>query len=119
MALTLAAAAVPFKVSGLHIAGVLNTEADTLSRFNSPDEHRWDFVINKHSQLGTCQAFRLPHRLLSAIATIVSSAKTGVPYEPPTTALLMLEPTTLRTGSANSASTTSRSARRRPRRRSH
>ena len=118
MSLTLACADIPFKVSGRHIAGVLNTIADTLSRFNSPEEHKWAYVIGKHSQLATCQAYRLPRALLSTIATVISSAKTGVPFEPQTTALLTAELCTLRTGSANSASTTSLSGRRRPRRRS-
>jgi hypothetical protein len=112
---------VSHKLSGLHLQGTLNIGADKLSRFEPPPKgggKTWASVIAQHSPLMTCQAYRLPRELLSVIATIISSAKTGAPYEPPTTRLLTLVPSTLFIGSEGNASTTSLSARRRPNKRS-
>jgi hypothetical protein len=72
-------------------------------------EHRVRVRV-RHSPLATCQAYRLPRELLSMIATIISSAKTGAPYKLPMTRLLTLVPSTLFIGSEGNASTTSLSS---------
>jgi len=100
MGLTLASP-LSFKLSGRHIKGTLNVGADVLSR--PADWPTWASATKEHSPLGTCQAYRVPFELLSELATIVSSAKTGEAFEPETTALLTLELTTLGTGSSESA----------------
>jgi hypothetical protein len=109
------------KMSGRHIEGKKNVGADKLSRFDDPPEgggRTWASVISQHSPLRTCRAYRLPRELLSSLVMILSSAKTGVPYEPPTTRLLTLVPCTLSVGSEGNASTTSLSGRRRRSKRS-
>ena len=104
LALTLACS-FDMKLSGRHLAGSLNTGADALSR---PQEFpMWDCAIKQHSPLAHCQAYRVPFELLSVLAEIISSAKTGVAYEPPTTELLTLALSTLSTGSGNSSSQSS------------
>ena len=104
MALTIACP-IPFKPSGKHILGTKNTGADPLSW---PQTYpTWASATAVNSQLGTCQAFRVPFKLLSVIATIVSSAKTGVAYEPEMTKLLTPGLRILATGLHECASTTS------------
>jgi hypothetical protein len=106
LGLTLACS-IPFKLSGRHIQGKKNVGADALSR---PLEFpTWASATEQCSRLQTCQAYRVPFELLSALATIISCAKTGAVYEPPMTKLLTLALTTLSTGSADSASTSSAS----------
>ena len=101
LALTLACP-IPFKHSGKHLPGIDNHGADALSR--PKDYPTWASATAQQSQLETCQAYRVPFKLLSVIATIISSAKTGEVYEPPTTALLTLELVTLSTGYKGSGS---------------
>ena len=113
MALTLFFCDAPLKVSGRHLAGKKNVEADSLSRFDSPEEFQWDYVIDRHSHLSSCQAYQVPRKLLSVISQIVSSAKTGVAYEPPMMELSTLELRTLSNGSTPLGSRTSLSMRRR------
>ena len=104
MALTLGCS-VPMKLSSRHIAGKNNHGADALSR---PSEcPTWACATKQCCQLRTCQAYRVPHELLSALATIVSCSRTEEVFEPPTTALLTLVPTTLGTGSSESGSNSS------------
>lgn len=99
------ASPVSFKLSGSHIRGMENCGADALSR---PSAYpTWASVIEHHSPLVTCQAYRVPFPLLSTIASIISSAKTGAVYAPPTIELLTLAPTIMSTGSANMAQTSS------------
>jgi hypothetical protein len=108
MALTLACP-ISFKLSGKHIQGVKNNGADALSR---PWEYpTWACATKQQSQLVDCQAYRVPSELLSTIASIISSAKTGAAFEPPMTRLLTLVPTTLSTGYEESGSTSSASRR--------
>ena len=95
LGLTLASP-IPPKLVGSHIKGDLNLGADALSW---PKEYTtWACATKQHSPLGTCQAYQVLHELLPVLAMIVTLAKTGVAYKPPTTALLTLEPTTLVTG---------------------
>jgi hypothetical protein len=104
MALTLASSA-SFKLSGSHIKGVDNMGADALSR---PSDHpTWASVIAHHSPLATCPAYRVPFPLLSTLASVISSAKTGAAFEPPMTKLLTLVPTIMSTGSSSTARTSS------------
>jgi hypothetical protein len=117
MALTLFSCAVPLKVSGRHLAGRLNVEADSLSRFSSLEAFHWDYVIKQHSQLQTCLPYQVPRKLLSALSNIVSSAKTGVQFKPPMTELSTLELRILSSGSTQWGSRTSLSKRRHQQRR--
>ena len=95
MALTLACPH-SIKLSGEHLKGDLNKGADALSR---PTEYpTWASATQQHSPLSNCQAFRVPYELLYTIAMIISSAKTGVLFEPEMTKLLNLELTTLSVG---------------------
>jgi hypothetical protein len=77
--------------------------------------HTWASVIVQHSPLSTCQAYHLPRELLSVLlsvlAMIISSAKTGAPYEAQMTRLLTLVPSTLFIGSERNTSMTSLSER--------
>ena len=104
MALTLSC---PFslKLSGRHLKGKLNKGADALSR---PKEFpTWACATRMHSPLSNCQAYRVPYELLCTIATIISSAKTGVAFEPEMTKLLTLELITLSVGSNETSSQSS------------
>lgn len=88
---------VPHKISGRHLAGLLNIKAGALSRFSEPPKgggRTWASVTSLCSRLETRQAYCLPHKLLSMLATIISSATTGEQFEPQTTQLLTLEPST-------------------------
>ena len=92
-ALLCVAAALLTKISPLHIQGILNHEADALSR---RDKHTHQIpsinsVINEWCRLRTCRACLLPCELLQKIATITSSPKTVVTYEETMTTLTELE----------------------------
>jgi hypothetical protein len=104
MALTLSC---PYslKLSSKHLSGKENQGADALSR--PRDFPTWACATRRHFPLSNCQAYRVPYELLSVIATIISSAKTGVVYEPETTRLLTLELTTLSVGSNETSSQSS------------
>ncbi len=110
------------KLSGLHLQGIQNIGVDELSYFKPPTKgggHTWASIIAQHSPHSTCQAYRLLRELLSVLAMIIPSAKTGAPYELPMTRLLTLMPSNLFIGSERNASTTSLSGRRRPSKCSH
>ena len=96
MGLTLACP-LSLKLTGKHLSGILNKGADALSR---PEKFpTWASAIAHHSPMKTCQPYRVPFELLSAIAKTCSSTKTGEVYEPEMTKLLTLALTTLSIGS--------------------
>jgi hypothetical protein len=102
------------KLSGLHLQGTQNIGADNLLYFEPPLKgggRTWASLIAQHSPHSTCQAYRLPRELLSVLAVIISSAKTGASYELPMTRLLTLMPSTLFIGSKRNALMTSLSGR--------
>jgi hypothetical protein len=101
----------PVKVSGKHIAGLLNTGADILSRPETKAKS-WASVFEQCSHLKTLTAYRLPRELLSRIAIAVSQPEIEGPSELPTKKLWTLAPSSLGLGSNNSGSTTSGSRRR-------
>lgn len=94
-ALLVKAAELLTKICPLHIPGDQNVIADALSRPNDGDTHSpnaLDFVIAQWSQLATCRICLLPSKLLSTIASVISSPPTGDEYGRITTELLTLEP---------------------------
>jgi hypothetical protein len=102
------------KLSGLHLQGIQIIGADKLSCFEQPPKgggRTWASVIVQHSPLSTCQAYHLLRELLSVLTMIISSTKTGAPYELPMTRLLTrlltLMPSTLFIGSKRNALMTS------------
>jgi hypothetical protein len=104
MALTLSC---PYslKLSSKHLSGKENQGADALSR--PRDFPTWACATRRHSPLLNCQAYWVPYELLSVIAMIILSAKTGEVYEPEMTRLLTLELTTLSVGSNETSSQSS------------
>ena len=95
------------KISGKHLAGLLNTGADALSR--PQDYPSWASAIKRHSPLERCQPYRVPYELRVALATMITAAETGVAYEPEMTKLLTLVPTTLSIGAESNSVRTSAS----------
>lgn len=95
LALTLACPQ-SLKLSGEHLKGDLNKGADALSR--PLDYPTWASATQQDSRLLNCQAYRVPYELLSTIAMILSSARTGEVFEPEMTRLLNLELITLSVG---------------------
>ena len=80
------------RVQPSHLAGKLNEEADTLSwRSKSGQVPSWEHVTSQHSQLRTCQICLLPRKLLSTLASTISSPQTEVTFDSVPTDLLTLE----------------------------
>jgi hypothetical protein len=105
------------KVQGQHLAGRLNRGADALSRCQLYPT--WASATAQCSLLSSCTTYRLPHELLSLLGLMTSNKPTEVLSDELMTRLLSLEPTTLRVGSNEMATTTSRSKPSRSSRRSH
>ena len=104
--LTFAPARLQFSES--HIEGLLNDIADVLSRplTKCPT---WASVIAEFpNELQYCQAFRVPHELLSALQKIIVSPSTEDLLGEKMTALLTIEPKTLPDGWRTSVTMTSR-----------
>jgi hypothetical protein len=102
MALTLSCC-YSLKLSSKHLSGKSeNQVVDALSRLR--DFPTWACTTQWHSLLSTCQAYWVPYEILYVIALIISSAKTGVVYEPEMTRLLTLELFTLSVGSNETSS---------------
>ena len=99
-ALLVQAARLLTRVQPLHLPGILNEEADTLSR-RSKHGHvpSWAHVISQHSQLTTCRICLLPRALLSSLASLLSSPRTEVTFDRVTTELLTLDLSFLPAGS--------------------
>lgn len=84
------------KFVGNHIAGILNVEADRLSRFE-----QWptlDSVTEPCSQLQTCQAYRIPYGLVSTIKRFLSLPSIEATHVQQMIDLSILEPRTLEDG---------------------
>lgn len=105
------------KVQGKHLAGRLNRGADALSRCRLFPT--WASVTAQCSLLSSCTTFRIPHELLSLLGSMSSDRPTEALSDELMTKLLSLEHNTLRVGSNEMASTTSRSKPSRSSRRSH
>ena len=93
-ALLVRAAELLTKVSPKHFPGDQNVVADALSRpptRASPNQNVLDCVIAQWSQLDKCRICLLRFKLLSEIASVISSRATAVQYEVLTTNLLTLE----------------------------
>jgi hypothetical protein len=79
------------RVQPIHIAGILNVEADALSRLQNGRLRCWEDVINRCSQLRTCKICLLPPELLVTLAALSSCKPIGDTYENVTTHLLTLD----------------------------
>ena len=91
-ALLVAAANLTMRVQPQHIAGLKNGEADCLSRLkNGRNVPSWDAVIAECSQLGMCHICLLPSKLLTILASLISSEPIVATYEQVTTELLTLD----------------------------
>jgi len=99
-ALLVQAARLLTRVQPSHIPGILNDEADTLSR-RSKDGRipSWAHVMSQHSQLATCRICLLPPKLLLTLASLLSSPKIAVTFDSVTTDLLTLDLSFLPVGS--------------------
>jgi hypothetical protein len=95
------------KVQGRHLAGRLNRGADALSRCLLYPT--WASATEQCSLLSKCTTFRLPHELLSLLGSMTSDRPTEALSDEVMIRLLSLEPSTLRVGSNEMATTTSRS----------
>ena len=96
------------KFSESHLAGSLNKIADALSRPSS-ECPTWASVIETYPrELQDCQAYRVPHELLSALRNTIVSPSTEALSEPKMIKLLTLAPKTLPVGWQLSATMTSR-----------
>jgi hypothetical protein len=94
------------QVESTHIAGILNIEADALSRFSVAKS--WASVISKMSQqLGNLPPYQVPLELLLEISRLLSYNATEATSVPKMTRLLTLEPKTLQDGWKQSDSMTS------------
>jgi hypothetical protein len=91
-ALLVQAARLLTRVQPLHLPGIQNEEADTLSRRSKNGlVPSWEHVILQHCQLTTCQIRLRPRELLSSLASLLSSPKTEVTFHRVTTELLTLD----------------------------
>jgi hypothetical protein len=80
------------RVQPSHIAGKLNFEADTLSRRSKSGQvPSWELVISQHSPLQTCRICLLPPKLLSKLASTISSPQIEVTFDAVMTDLLTLD----------------------------
>jgi hypothetical protein len=99
-ALLVQAARLLTRVQPSHIPGLLNEEADTLSRRSKSGQiPSWELVISQHSQLQTCQICLLPRKLLFTRATPILSPQTEVIFDAVTTDLMTLDLNFLPAGS--------------------
>jgi hypothetical protein len=91
-ALLVQAARLLTRVQPLHIPGIENEEADTLSqRSKSGRVPTWAHVLSQHCQLRTCRICLLLRELLSTLSFLISSRKTEVTFDRVTTELLTLD----------------------------
>jgi hypothetical protein len=75
----------------LHLPGIENDKADTLSRRSKSGRvPTWGHAMLQHSPLMTCQICLLPRKLLSSLASTISLHKTEVTFDQVTTELLTL-----------------------------
>jgi hypothetical protein len=95
------------RVQNRHIAGVLNIEADFLSRSENGQVPSWGRAIEQCSRLRTCRICLLPRELLSSLAKLISCGLTEATYVSLTTRLLTLDFVTLPLGSLATATTSS------------
>ena len=93
-------------MSSTHIAGILNVNANHLSRPVSKAP-TWASVIEQSKpHLGGCQTCQIPRKLLGMISSVLNRNVTGAQIATKTTALWALEPTTFTPGSEAWASHT-------------
>ena len=94
--LTFSQAQVAFTLSLSHIAGVLNTGSDALSR---PKQFpTWRSAINECEELRSLRAYRVPCELLSILALLTSEIPIKESYEKITNRLLQHAPRSFSTG---------------------
>jgi hypothetical protein len=79
------------RIQPIHIPGILNDEADALSRYKNGLYRSWADVTEQCSRLRTCEICLLPRELLSVLADLSSSRPIAGTFEEATTNLLMLE----------------------------
>jgi hypothetical protein len=79
------------RVQPCHIPGVINDEADALSRYQNGRLKSFEDVITRCSLLRTCRICLLPRRLLSVLADLSSSRPIVGTYASLTTSLLTHE----------------------------
>jgi hypothetical protein len=87
-ALLIQASRLTTRIQPKHIPGVINDEADAMSRYRNGQLEFWEDVITQYSHLRTFQICLLPHELLYALADLSSSRPIGGTYDSLTTALL-------------------------------
>jgi hypothetical protein len=91
-ALLVHAARVLTRVQPRHLPGDQNNKADTLSRRSKTGlVPSWEAVILQQFQLTTCQICLLPRRLLSSLASLISSPRIEATFDQVTTELLTLD----------------------------
>lgn len=91
------------QIHPLHIEGVLNVEADHLSRFTKSPS--WAAVMANCPRLQHLRVCLLPQELLSVLALTCSSKQTEGWFETATTKLWTIEPPRFVTGSARPVDT--------------
>jgi hypothetical protein len=87
------------RVQPCHIPGVINDEADALSRYQNGRLKSFEDVITRCSLLKTCRICLLPRKLLSVLADLSSSRPIVGTYASLTTSLLTQELSFLPDGS--------------------
>jgi hypothetical protein len=90
--------ALNLKVRSRHLAGLLNTGADYLSRFELAPS--WESAMNQFPPLKNLRTCLLPRELLCILSSLLTSEPTEAWYEEKMTALWTLEPPTFATGSS-------------------
>jgi hypothetical protein len=92
-ALLVAAARLLTKIVPLHIQGILNNEADALSRRDKKTQKipSLEAVTHAWPRLQTCRTCLVPFELLQLIASVTSSKQTEVTYEEKMTQAMTLE----------------------------
>lgn len=94
LVLLLTKSAFPGRLDGSHIKGVLNDEADCLSRPLSRAPS-WASVTTQCSRLRSCRPLQVPSIVLSVLSKLLSQNATEVVSEQEMTRLLTVEPATL------------------------
>ena len=76
------------RIQPKHIPGIINDEADAMSRYWNGQLEFWEDVITHYSHLRTFRICLLPHELLYALAALSSSKRIEGTYDSLTAALL-------------------------------
>jgi hypothetical protein len=95
------------RIQNRHIPGILNEEADFLSRSENGQVPSWGRATERCSQLRTCRICLLLRELLSSLATLISCGLTEDTYVSLTAQLLTLELVILPLGSLSKDTTSS------------